>query len=298
MVAIAQASGRIAGNYPFTRHNLFFLLHPARFLTALAARLYYLFVAEFRSFGTVAIIVALMRARKMFVTRDWRIAGTMAGAHVVLFSLYGESLLDRYLLPVLPIVYMAMVAGFSVVARRMRIAGQFTLALGLMACNFLQPPYPQPLDNNTAFTSFVEPQKIAAQFLAFNYTGRRILTAWPMGSALSRPEFGYVQHAMSVREIPDFRAATMEKVDWSKVDVLVLFARHREPAWNVLEIDPVRRFVGHYFGYEPDMAAPPMGNQAFEHVGHWDEHGFWVDVYAARDRESKRFFLIGNSVGK
>jgi hypothetical protein len=299
ILGVAQAGGRIAGNYPFTRQNLFFLLNPVRFPAALLERLYYLFVAEFRSVGTLAIVTVLLRSKKLFATRDWRIVRTMAGAQILLFSLFGASLLDRYLLPVLPLVYMAMVTGFSAMSRRMRIAGQFTLALGLMACNVLNPPYPQPLENNTAFTAFVQPQRIAAEFLSFNYTGRRILTAWPMGSALSRPDFGYVQHGLNVHEVPDFRESTLKQVDWSKVDVLVLYARHREPEWNLLEIDPVRRFLSRYFGYEPEVTAPLPHTRAFEHVGHWAERGLWVDVYAARDsRELKPFFVIGDSVRK
>jgi hypothetical protein len=180
-----------------------------------------------------------------------------------------------------------------------RVLGQFALALGLMACNIWSPPYPQPLDNNTAFTSFIPPQKIAAEFLEFNYSGRRILTAWPMGAAISRPEFGYVQHGVQVTEVPDFRASTLETVDWSKVDALVLYARHREPAWNLPDIEPLRWFRSRYYGYQPDVQAPRVRGRMFEHAAHWAERGFWIDVYTVKhDRDSKEFFMIRDTVRK
>jgi hypothetical protein len=293
LVEVKAVRGHILGNYPFTRHNLLFLRNPVRFAAALAERFFYLFIAEFRLLGTLAVAVALWRKPGMLRTRDWRISGTLVAAYIAVFSLFGGDLLDRYLLPALPVVYMAMVAGFSTLSRRMRVAGQFVLALGLMACNVVNPPYPQPLDNNTAFTDFIQPQKIAAEFLEFNYTGRRIVTAWPMGSALSRPEFGYVRHGLDVIETPNLTMSTLSNVDWSKADVLVLYARHREPRWNVLALEPVRRFLTRFFGYEPDLAAPPLHDGTFEHVGHWAERGFWVDVYAAHpSRERKRFFML------
>jgi hypothetical protein len=299
LLAVMSMSGRVLGNYPFTRHNLLFLLHPVRFAAALLERLDYLFFAEFRVLGTLAIVFAVWRKIAVFRSRDWRVAGTLTGAHVLACSLFGDALLDRQLLPVLPIVYMAMIAAFSTLSRQLRVGGQLALGLGLVAGNIWSPPYPQPLDNNTAFTAFIPPQKISAEFLEFNYTGRRVLTAWPMGSAMSRPEFGYVQRGMKVVETPDFRASTLEKVDWSKVDVLLLYARHREPGWNLLNMAPLGWLRSRYFGYEREIPAPPSRAGMFEHVAHWSERGFWADVYLVRPGvESKQLFLIHDSVRK
>ena len=291
ILEVKKTSGSITGNYPFTRDNLLFLVNPVRSPVALLQRLYYLFLAEFRWIGTLAILAAWRKGA--FRTRDWRVAGGLLGAHVLLFSLYGSAVLPRYLLPVLPIVYMTMVAGFSTLSRSRRLAGQFGLALGLLAGNFWYPPYPAPLEDNTAFGDFVTLQKTAAEFLEFNYAGRRILTAWPLGSVLTHPKFGYVQHGLQVEQIPDFRAPTLRKVDWSKVTVLVLYSRHREPEWNLLSIDLVRRFAERWSDYHPELAAPPAG-LALEHVGHWAQPGQWVDVYAAdRIPEVQRQFRIG-----
>ena len=294
-----NAHGRIIGNYPFTRFNLLFLLSPVRFPLALAQRLFTLFVADFRWIGSLAILAA-WRGKNIFRTRDWRIAGSLVGAYVLVFSVYGGAVLERYVLPALPIVYMAMVAGFSTLARHWRMAGQFGLVLGLIACNIWYPPYPAPLENNTAFTDFVKLHKTAAEFLEFNYTGRRILTAWPLGTALSRPEFGYVRHGLEVQQIPDFHISTLRNVDWSKVDALVLYSRHREPEWNLLELDLVRRVAERWYGYEPDLAMPPSGlSVGLEHVGHWAQGKQWVDVYAtSRNTEVKRYFMIQDGMRK
>jgi Dolichyl-phosphate-mannose-protein mannosyltransferase len=296
ILEVKKTSGSMLGNYPFTRDNLLFLVNPVRFPAALLQRLYYLFVAEFRWIGTLAILAAWRKGA--FRMRDWRIAAGLLGAHVLLFSLYGSAMLPRYLLPVLPIVYMAMVAGFFTLSRNWRLAGQFGLALGLLAGNFWDPPYPAPLEDNTAFADFVTLQKTAAEFLEFNYTGRRILTAWPLGSALTRPEFGYVQRALQVEQIPDFRGSTLGNVDWLKVDILVLYSRYRDPEWNLLSIDLVRRFAERWYDYHPDLAAPPAG-VPLEHVGHWAQRGQWVDVYAHNQNpEVQRYFRIGGGMRK
>jgi hypothetical protein len=299
ILAVKATGGRILGNYPFTRFNALYLLHPVRFPLALLQRLYSLFLADFRWIGALAIAAA-WRANGIFRTRDWRISTSLVGAHVLLFSLYGGAVLERSLLPVLPIVYMAMVAAFSTISRTWRLAGQLGLALGLMACNFWYPPYPAPLENDTSFTDFVSLQKIAAEFLEFNYTGRRIVTAWPLGSALSSPGFGYVQHGLEVRQIPDFSAPTLRAVDWPQVDALVLYSRRREPTWNLLNLGIARSVAERWFDYRPDVTALPPGMATgLEHVGHWTLRGQWVDVYAtSHSREVKRYVVVRDTVRK
>jgi hypothetical protein len=294
ILAVKHTTGQYLGNREFARYNLLYLLHPVRFPVALFRRLYFLFVEDFHWIGTLAILTAWRRTR-IFRTRDWRIAAALAGAHVLAFSAFGGAMLERYLLPVLPIVYTAMVAGFSVLSPRWKFAGQLALILGLIASCFWNPPYPFPLENNLAFVDFVKLQKAAADFIEFNYPNRRVLTAWPMGSALSRPEFGYVTRALRVQQVSDFHASTLARADWSQVGVFVLYSRDWSPAWNLLHIDSIRRFCERYYDYEPDLAAPAFQTGLnLEQVGHWARHGQWIDVYAAsenpreHDRLAKR----------
>jgi hypothetical protein len=293
LLAVKRATGQYLGvDREFVRYQFLYLLHPVRFAVALVRRLYFLFVADFHWVGTFALL-PLWRT-DILRTRDWKITGSLVAAFVLLFSLTGGAMLDRYLLPVLPIVYTAMVAGITILSRRTRMVAQWGMAAGMMLANLLNPPYPFPLENNTAFTDSIKLQQAAAEFLEFNYADRLVVTAWPMAAALTRSEYGYVRHGLQVRALPDFRAATLENVDWTKAGVLVIYSRNWDPGWSLLQIGPFRTLRERFFQYSPELAAPPPQSlPLLEHVGHWARRGQWIDVYAANhSRERRRYFLL------
>ncbi len=66
------------------------------------------------SIGSATIAILLAWRRGVFATRAWRIAWLVIGIHVLFLSVVGGAMLERYLLPVLPIVYTAMVAAMSI----------------------------------------------------------------------------------------------------------------------------------------------------------------------------------------
>lgn len=276
LALLARSTGHLFGNTEFTRYNLYYPLHPVRFLAALGRRLYYLFVADFHWIGTLAIAMAWRRT-SIFQTRAWRVAGALLAAHILLLSTVGGAALERYLLPVLPILYAAMMAATSTVQGLRKLFAQAALAAGLLAGIFWNPPYPFPFENNLAFTDFVRLQQTAADFVSLRYPDRRIATAWPLSSALRRSELGYVRQELDVRETPDFRVSTLQALDWSGVDVLVIFSRMWEPEWSFTRIAPVRRLWQRFYCYEPDATSPP--GAGFQQVGHWSRRGLWIDVY-------------------
>src|SRR5256885_16127577 len=100
--------------------------------------------------GALAIVCAWRRSR-VFHTRSWKIAWLVAGAHVAMYTLLGGAVLERYLLPVLPILYAAIAAALTVYSRWARVASAAALFAGLAAGNFINPPYPFPYENNLAF---------------------------------------------------------------------------------------------------------------------------------------------------
>ncbi len=78
-------------------------------------RIYYLFIGDGHFIGAIALLWAL---RRMPLLRDrpWRIAASFVLAHVLVVSALGGAVLERYLLPALPVVYIAFahfVAGAS-----------------------------------------------------------------------------------------------------------------------------------------------------------------------------------------
>lgn len=278
LITLARGTGHLFGNSEFTRYNLYYPFHPVRFAFALARRLYYLFFQDFHWIGTIAILVAWRRGA--FATRAWRIAWLMIAVHALFLSVVGGAMLERYLLPVLPIVYAAMAAALSVYKAPLRLACQIALLAGLVAGNFWNPPYPFPFENNLAFTDFVRLQQDAAKFLARDYAGQCVATVWPLTSALSRPEFGYVRSAMAVRSLPDFTAHSVDNPEWRRdARVFVFFSRMWEPEWSWTRFALVRKIWRHFYGYEPELTIPEMRNRLLTPVARWERRGQWVEVY-------------------
>jgi hypothetical protein len=193
-------------------------------------------------------------------------------------------MLERYLLPVLPLVYTAMVAAMSIYKGPLKLACQLALLSGLIVGNFWNPPYPFPFENNLAYTDFVELQQTAAEFVSRNYATERIATVWPLTAALSRPEFGYVRHSMAVRSLPDFTAHSLDLPDWQRdARVLVFFSRMWEPEWSWTNIELVRKIWRHFYGYEPDLSIPEMRRRPVTPVARWQHRGQWIEVYEVAD---------------
>ncbi len=277
LAVLARGTGHLFGNNDFIRYNLYYPLHPVRIVLALGRRLYYLFFQDFHWIGAIAIFLAWRRG--LFNTRAWKIAWLLIGVHVLLLSAIGGAMLERYLLPVLPIVYAAMVAAMSIYSPPFKVASQVALLAGLIAGNFWNPPYPFPFENNLAFTDFVRLQQEAAEFVEQRYVGQPVATVWPLTSALRRPELGYVTHPVMVRSLPDFTAATVNRLDWRQVRAVVLFSRTWEPEWSWTNIELVRKLWHRFYGYEPDVSIAQMRERPVVPVVHWTRHGQRVEVY-------------------
>ena len=109
---LTHATGHWTGTPAFAEYNLFYPLHPLRAAVNALRRVYYLFFANLHWIGAFAVLFA-WRTSRIFRTRNWRIAGSLAIAHAATVTLLGGATLERYLLPVLPILYSAMTAGLS-----------------------------------------------------------------------------------------------------------------------------------------------------------------------------------------
>src|SRR6202162_164395 len=207
-----RATGHLFGGAGFTHYNLGYALNPVRASLCFLRRIYYLFLADFRWVGTVAIALAWKNTR-IYSNRAWGITWLFIGAHVLLVSVLGGAELERYLLPVVPLVYIAMGAGWSVLRPMWRNTSITVVAAGLLAGLIFNPPFPFPFENNLAMVDFVELQRTAAQFLDKTYPTRRIYTAWPLTQALRNPAFGYVNAKLSPAETGDLRYSTLRAVD-------------------------------------------------------------------------------------
>jgi virginiamycin B lyase len=102
----------------------------------------------------------------------------------------------------------------------------------------------------------------------------RITTAGVIrSSVLCRPEFGYVQHPLHMREIYDFPAANIARLDPEDVKVVVLYSL----AWDPLGLmqNPLSTaLLQCYYEYELPVGAAPMRVLLnAQPVARWTRHG-------------------------
>jgi hypothetical protein len=276
-LALWRTTGHIFGDPGFTHYNTIYALNPIRVAVTLMRRLYYLFFADFRWIGAIAIVFS----RKLYATRSWRIVWCFIAAHIVLVSVFGGAALERYLLPVLPLLYTAMGAAFESLRPRWRYLGAGALAAGLILGFVLNPPFPFPYENNLAMADFVQLHLAAAQFLEKTYPDKTVYTAWPLTQALRDPSFGYVSHPLRAAETSDLRASTLLALNPQSAGVLVLYSRTWEPGWGVLQWPAVRSFLSRYYDYERQMTPAEVREHfGFEAAQRWSRRGQWIEIFA------------------
>jgi 4-amino-4-deoxy-L-arabinose transferase-like glycosyltransferase len=288
LLVLKSGTGEWLGDAGFAHYNVAFALHPVRIALCLLRRLYYLCLADFRWIGVIGIYLGWRRGG-LFREPAWKFTWLFVVAHVLLVSVLGGAELERYLVPVLPLLYIAMAAGWSSLAARWRGASLALMTLGLLSGLFLNPPFPFPYENNLAMADFVELQETAAGVLEEHYSDMPIYTAWPLTQALRDPAFGYVKHSLKVEETSDLRASTLSRIviDPKTNWVLVLYSRTWEPEWSVLRIPQVRRFLGHFYEYGPQTDSAGVRERfGLTPVRYWTRRGQWVEIYS------------GNGVGK
>jgi 4-amino-4-deoxy-L-arabinose transferase-like glycosyltransferase len=278
--ALRHATGYLFGDPGFTQYNTTYALNPVRSAVSLLRRIFYLFIDEFRWVGSLAIVLAWKRT-SIYATRAWRITWCFIAAHILLVSLLGGAELERYLLPVLPLVYIAMGAAFQLLRPRLRYAAVAALAAGLLTGLFLNPPFPFPYENNLALVDFVQLHRAAAQFLEKLYPGKTVYTAWPLTQALRNPAFGYVDHALPATETSDLHFSTLNALNPRSVDLLVLYSRTWEPRWGVLQWPVLRNFLSRFYEYEREMTPAEVRRRfGLVPVQRWTRRGQWIEVFS------------------
>jgi len=279
LIALWGVTGTPFGNRGFEHYNVAYALNPVRAALSLVRRIYYLFVDNFRWVGTVAIFLA-WRRYGMYRSRAWRITILFGLSYTVLVSILGGAELERYLLPVLPLFYIAVAAALSTATRFARNIGMVAMCGGLITGLFVNPVFPFPFEDNLAMADFVQLHQTAAQYLQSNYKDKLIYTAWPLTEAMRRPEFGYVQTRLKTKETGDLRYSTLAKLDPKPIDVLVMYSRTWEPKWGVLQVPAIENFLAKFYEYEPQMTAEQCRTVlGLERKRRWTQRGQWVEIY-------------------
>ncbi len=279
LLVLYRGTGHLLGSSAFTDYNLLFPLHPVRIAIALARRCLAIFVENFHWIGWIAVALAWRRTN-VFHSRGWRIAATLAVAQVLAVTVLGGATLERYLLPVLPLIYIAFAVAWAAQPSLATRAGQLALVVGLVVCLFWNPPYPHPYENNLALVDFVRLHQSAAEFVERSYPGQRITTAWPLSIELRRPTCGYVKRRMAVQEVPGFQPADLASLDPASVGVFVLYSRDWDAGWDLRRAPLIAPLMKRFYGYQPQIAPPELERRfGLKLAARWSERGQWIAVY-------------------
>src|ERR1700675_652772 len=251
-------TGFVLGNPEFFRYNVAATLNPLRVPLALGMRLWQLFGYFGLYLLTLAGGLAMLRPsrRESGVTRPritfWMQAAFLSVvlAYMGFMSVVGGAVLARYMLPVVPLVILALV---STLWRRVRYWKLIVaaVAIAFVAGLFSNPPYGFSLEDNLAYRDYIVLHAEASRFLTMRYSGKRVLTAWPASDEVTRPWLGYASETFRVLRIEDFSLSQIDVATRARnrFDVALVFStKYRPPhalfenwdAWQRLK----ERFLG------------------------------------------------------
>lgn len=252
LAVLRATTGHLFGNSEFTDYNLFYPLNPVRLGLALLRRIYYLLIGSGHILGLAAVVFWLRRGSSLSL--KWRIAFVFVSLHVVLISVLGGAVLERYLMPALPILYATFAAAITAIKGRMRYFLSYMLPICLLTACVVNPPYPFPMENNLAWTTFVTLQKEGSSYVENVIPGAVVATTFPYAGGLRRPELGYVRAPQRVLEITDFRAKTLEQKVPGHAAALMFYSIQ----WDPMELLQRPWFSGvltRFYGYAPAATA-------------------------------------------
>lgn len=282
LVFLRNVTGNWLGDTGFANYNVTYSLNPVRMIFALVRRVWFLFGADFRWIGTAAIVYGLRRT-KLFRTREWAIGGLFFAGHVALVTAFGGATLERYLLPVFPLLYIATATGFSTLPRFWRRGALVILAAGMFVGLYWNPPYPFPHENNLAMVDFVELQQATAEYLEHAAVpGAKIASAWPYSSALRNPDLLFVHRPFAVVETTDFHARNViDAARRDRPDLLVTYSRTWETGFSLMHVAPFEYLVKRYYDYEPQITSEQIETElGMKSRFRFSQRGQWIEVYS------------------
>jgi hypothetical protein len=289
-------TGFLLGNPEFFRYNVAATLNPLRIPLAFGMRLWQLFGYFGLYLLTLAGLLAMLRPPQFekkttehAVARPripiWMQAAFLSVvlAYLVFMSAVGGAVLARYMLPVVPLVILALV---STLWRRARywklIVG--AVAIAFIAGLFSNPPYGFSLEDNLAYRDYIMLHVEASRFLAMRYPGDRVLTAWPASDELTRPWLGYINAnpPVQVVRIEDFSASQIDVAAKARdrFDVALVFSTKYQPPHPLFDNwDAWQRIKQKFFGYHRDLLPEEIAQRLGGTIAYSKaQNGQWIAV--------------------
>lgn len=265
------------GNTAFAQYNLEYPLNPVRLVLAVLRRGYYLFIGTGYAIGSVVLLKTWKQTPR---SRAWRIAGVFAVLHFGAMCVIGGAVLERYLLPVLPITLAAFANALCLLPKGWRNAAFAAMCGCSAACIWVKPIYPFPLENNLAWTDFVSVHEDAGRYLSSHLaTDATVLTSFPFGGCMRRPELGYTERRFQIEEVADFTRTSLGAWRGKKIDAFAIF----NSTWDPLGVNRNRgwvKFLERFYRYEPEVdpeAVPAL--LGMHSVARFERRGLWIEIF-------------------
>jgi len=281
-------TGFVFGNAEFFRYNVQATLHPLRIFLALLVRTWQTFGYLNLYLLTLACILAMRYAPiedegKPRLRIDLPIQASFLAiviAYIVALAVIGGAVLDRYMLPVVPLVILVCV---STIWRRLKLwpAMIAFVAMAFVAALFVNPPYSFSPEDNLTYRDYIRLHQRAENFLATRYPNARVLTAWPASDELSRPYLGYVQKPMQVVRIDDFSVEqVLSGADArSRFDVALVFSTKYQPHSIFDRWQLWRKWKAQYFDYHVDLTPEAIASVLGGNLVYVEyKRGEWVGI--------------------
>ncbi len=307
-----ERTGYVFGNPEFFRYNVATTLSFARFVPALAMRLWQVVGYLHLWVLTLAMLLAMWMlppqhdadfARARIRIPVQMVFYVVVFVYVVAMALIGGAVLARYMLPAVPLV---IIVSVSTLWRRVSFwrAAVACVGLAFIAAWFWNPHYGFSPEDNLAYRDYVVLHEDGERYLEARYPMARVLTAWPASDEISRPWLGYATRPMRVVRIENFSLdEIISAADFrSHYDVALIFSTKYEPgpalwdrwpAWTELK----SRFFGFHRDLPPAAAAQILGGRM---VFSERRQGQWIAVIEMvqgemQNAEAKnRFSVLGS----
>jgi hypothetical protein len=276
-------TGFAFGDGEYSRYNLIYPLHPVRLTYALARRLSFCFIENFHFLP--AAILLWTGAWRGFQTL-WRPVVFAMVVYSLGVSVTGGAVLERYLLPVMPVLAAAFAGGLTALGVRARYVTLGATLAGMFACLFINMPWPYALENNLAMVDLVEIQRNAAGLVEAKFSDRRVTTTWPLSDALEKPYLGYLEKAHpQVREIHESKPEALMVLDWEPGDVLIAYSRSWQPPISLLRWEFVNSLPSRFFETPRDLRRGQVRSlDGFRPLVGYEQRGFWVEILVFEGR--------------
>ncbi|HET7100560.1 MAG TPA: glycosyltransferase family 39 protein, partial [Terriglobia bacterium] len=177
-------TGYWAGGATYLQYNLYSTLEPGRIAASLLRRLYQVFIAGFNWLLVAAALLGYRRV-KAAQARDaaegtagsaepftglrrefFFLAAGLGVIYIVMLSLVGGAVLTRYLLPMFPCFFLALVLLVDSLPRPVMRAAFMLVAVAFVASWFINPSYPFAYENNLSYADFIRLHQQAAEWLS------------------------------------------------------------------------------------------------------------------------------------